>query len=246
MRKPAAALALATLLAIAGGAWATGCTDLASDCQLLFTCPPLPPPMCSNIFPPGDCATCTEASCCQELADCNGDNACIGACLLGLWPVLSVCDSGNAKTHLDAITTCQAKSCSPACDPADECNAVTNAGCGPGSICDAVFPGMFACIQFPGTLGKACDPCDYDFGMYCGAGLRCLAGAHQCARFCCADADCGASGKCVTDPAIVFTDPLMVKGVTVGVCLGADGMTPVCDAPATAPSKGSCVTDFAP
>jgi hypothetical protein len=76
-----------------------------------------------------------------------------------------------------------------------------------------------------------CGPCD-DKSTACLGGLTCL--SSQCAKFCCADGDCG-SGVC---------EPIGSFGV--GVCVTAASVdagmpAPSCDAPATSPSQGACV-----
>src|SRR6185503_11843002 len=111
-------------------------------------------------------------------------------CIFGLWPIHPECTAGNTKTRLDALASCMASKCSPACNPKDQCNPVTNAGCGPGESCDAVYPGMFACLPGFGMAAAICQPCNIDSGPYCAPGLRCNDASQTCARFCCNDGDC--------------------------------------------------------
>jgi len=250
MRPHAAAMALVTLAALACGVWASGCNGLTSDCELDLTCPTATTtttaaPQCHGFLSPGDCASCVEAQCCQEMQDCALDSTCINDCLFNVWPPADVCNAGDTKKRLDTITTCFKGKCSSACRSLDECNPVTNDGCdtASGEACDAVYPGQFACLPSFGTLAGICQPCDNFYSPYCSPGLRCHAATHECARYCCTDADCG-SGKCVIDPAVVFGLPLSVSGDNVGLCLDSAGTTPACDAPATSSSLGICVGGF--
>ena len=73
-------------------------------------------------------------------------------------------------------------------------------------------------------------------GPNCVAGNTCI-DSGMCARYCCADSDCGTGGVCDK------TD----YGPEAGVCVTAivtDGGTesPACSAPATSPSTGTCFT----
>jgi hypothetical protein len=248
MRIPAATtMALATLAALLGGVWASGCTGLSTDCDLNLTCPPTapppPPPMCSGFYIPGDCDTCLQSSCCQELADCAANGVCLDGCIFGLWPAFAGCDAGNTKTTLDALKACMAGKCSPACNPKDMCNPVTNVGCGPAEACDAVYPGMFACIPGFGMPAQLCAACNLNGGPYCGPGLRCDDASQKCARYCCNDMDCG-TGRCELDPVKAIGAPLAIPGLMVGVCVTMAGTGPSCDAPMMSSSMGTCVTDF--
>jgi len=239
MRIPATTMALATLAALLGGIWASGCTGLSTDCELNLTCPP--PPKCSGLYIPGPCDACMQSSCCKELADCAADGTCLNGCIYSLWPAFPGCDPGTTKA-LDTIRGCMASKCSPACDPKDQCNPVTNAGCGGGmEVCDAVYPGMFACIG--AGMAQACQPCDVDIGPFCAPGLRCHDLSHQCAHFCCNDMDCG-TGRCELDQVKAFGDPLAIPGLMVGICVNMAGTAPSCDAPMMSPSMGTCITDF--
>lgn len=121
------------------------------------------------------------------------------------------------------------------------------------------------------TLCQMCDP-TASSGPFCAGGTTCWptdasGTTAECARFCCTDADCG-SGVCVTSNGM---GPFFPVTPGLGICLAAsqDGGAPeggtgdagaddagtggagagdggtvilACDAPAVAPSMGSCVT----
>ena len=126
------------------------------------------------------------------------------------------------------------------------CNPVTNEPCALGEACDAGDNAFFRYAE--GNVGGLCEPCDSDAGEFCRGGLACV--GNTCMRFCCTDADCG-TGSCVkTDRG---AEPFFDFAPDVGLCLveesgtgggGAGGGGPVsgpgCDAPAEAPSMGSC------
>jgi len=127
------------------------------------------------------------------------------------------------------------------------CNPVTNEPCALGEACDAA-DNAFVCFA-EGNVGGLCEPCDSDAGEFCQGGLACV--GTTCMRYCCTDADCG-TGTCVkTDRQAA---PFFDFAPDVGLCLveesgtggggGAGGGGPVsgpgCDAPAEAPSMGSC------
>lgn len=111
-----------------------------------------------------------------------------------------------------------------------ECNPVTNDGCdsAAGEACDATADG-FVCFPAPNDVAL-CGECSNSAGPFCEAGSTCVgAEGTQCVKYCCDDGDCG-SGVCDTG------------GGLVGVCVVAAGGTePACDAPAVAPSNGSCL-----
>lgn len=144
------------------------------------------------------------------------------------------------------------------------CNPVTNAGCSDGDACeteaDTSGQSLFGFVCYPGPNTVAdcgsCDPTGQN-PPYCAPGSICFpidqAGTMgQCAHYCCSDADCGPDGAClVTDTSHnPFFAPV---SSTLGVCISAaspdagagDGGVArsfVCNAPATSPSNGSCVT----
>lgn len=248
MRLSATLMALSLIGATAAGIWASGCTEYSTDCDLNLTCPPAPPPpapVCAGLYIPGDCNDCLQKSCCQELSDCSTDTngLCLNACIFGLWPALPECSTGQTKMRLDTLKACMANKCSPACDPKDMCNPVTNGGCNPSTAaCDAVYPGMFACVDLYGAPAQACQPCDIEAGPYCGGGLRCHPTLHQCGHFCCNDMDCG-TGRCELDPVKAIGATLAVPDQSVGICVTMDGTGIACDAPMMSPSMGICITD---
>jgi hypothetical protein len=138
------------------------------------------------------------------------------------------------------------------------CNPVTNAGCKSGSACDYSTDSAgnvigFRCYinQTPAPLCGSCDT------VSCGGDTTCFyvdqtQTTAACARYCCSDTDCG-SGTCqfddgATPPTLLFAPAAPTLGVCVasatvdaGPDAGAAGVFS-CDAPATAPSMGSCVT----
>jgi hypothetical protein len=115
-----------------------------------------------------------------------------------------------------------------------KCNPVTNAPCMTGHTCDAaenmmtkMFAG-FECFGPPNTQ-MLCQDCNNSMGPFCVGTHGCFGG--KCARYCCDDGDCG-TGKCEH----LWAD----KGFAeVGLCVKDNASA--CDAPAEAPSKGSCV-----
>lgn len=115
----------------------------------------------------------------------------------------------------DACFTCIEGSC---CAELDACLGDTNcSGClsGSGTSCDTdpLLADVSTCL-------------DASCSAECGA-------PGECARFCCTDGDCG-TGVCDKD---------LTGDANVGICVATAMMTPpACDAPATSPSNGSCVT----
>lgn len=69
-----------------------------------------------------------------------------------------------------------------------------------------------------------------------------------CARYCCTDADCGATGRCELDPMKAFGAQLAVPGDVVGVCVSMASPTDAaCDMlPEPPPSGGTCFGGFPP
>ncbi|MEZ4311954.1 MAG: hypothetical protein R3F14_28330 [Polyangiaceae bacterium] len=159
----------------------------------------------------GLCGTCAQDHCCAEVAACKGDPECI-QCISGA-PGSPGC-AGNAAAT--AALACLGASCGAECSDqprgggcdapamapsggacvvlggAVMCNPVTNEGCDSllGETCDRAGGG-FACQPAPWNKGL-CESCA--MGDRCGPGLVC-SGDGRCARYCCADADCG-TGTC--------------------------------------------------
>jgi hypothetical protein len=82
-----------------------------------------------------------------------------------------------------------------------ECNPVTNAGCAANEACDSNGNG-YECYPATAPDNKTCgQDCGNGPGLgFCAGKLSCVdvggANAGKCGRYCCTDADCGASGKC--------------------------------------------------
>jgi hypothetical protein len=120
---------------------------------------------------------------------------------------------------------------------------VTSAGCAVATWCDATWPGEFFCAQETGGASAICAKCDDFNGPGCAPGLHCTGSPGICVRFCCDDGDCG-SGTCDTNVKQVFGMALSA-GDDVGLCMAADGGKGfACDAPAMAPSNGTCAGTF--
>ncbi len=238
--RPAVPLALAALAALLGLAW--GCTTLSGDCSLNLDCPGTPVPMCTGVLYPGDCTTCIEGYCCQELATCYADQECLYGCYEGFFPPDPDCASPPSQAPFEALLACQKQFCNAPCTFADTCNPVTGKGCA-DDTCDSVYPGYFDCTGDTGTPVKLCGACDNVNSPFCGAELHCLPKTSTCARYCCTDADCG-TGRCELDQTIVFGSALPDTKTIVGVCLTQDGSGPACDAPAVAASMGTCAPSF--
>ncbi|UQA56827.1 hypothetical protein [Polyangium aurulentum] len=246
MRAPARIMALVTLAGLVLGAWATGCTDLSSDCELNLNCPPtVAPTSCQGLFFSPGCDSCLQGTCCGALGACNASNACMNGCVFGESPSPPACSMGETKELLDALGTCMTGACKAEC-LFDRCNPITSNGCPMAeAACDLVYPGMFVCLGFGASPAPLCGPCDNLEGPYCGPGLRCHHKSGTCARYCCSDADCG-TGRCELDPMLAFGSPILVAGDNVGVCVTMDGTGPACDAPAVSPSGGTCAAGFPP
>lgn len=81
-----------------------------------------------------------------------------------------------------------------------DCNPVTNEGCQVGEVCD-IGGVRFQCYPAADATEDVCTACsNIDGGPYCKAGMTCDGNNDTgvCHRYCCTDADCGASGKCVS------------------------------------------------
>jgi hypothetical protein len=129
--------------------------------------------------------------------------------------------------------------------PDVRCNPVTSEPCNATADqehCDRVVVGDkiagFHCF-LRAHDALLCDACNYNFGgdycargHTCGDGLGDVALTGTCGRYCCDDGDCG-TGTCLKG---VFAD----ADPDLGICETQVG-GPGCDAPAAAPSLGSCV-----
>lgn len=90
---------------------AAGCVctrACAAECGSTLSCRGVA--KCGYKFPAGDCATCTEASCCQEALDCGADGQCY-LCLKGA-DADPACATNAARKKL---ATCVSTSCSREC-----------------------------------------------------------------------------------------------------------------------------------
>lgn len=240
LRLPALVL-LAIAVAIG---WAAGCSDLSNDCDLNVTCED--PDACSGVLAAGTCNECLQAACCAEAAACKRDGDCV-ECARTHDTGSSACQDGATRAALGALSACLDARCASACATQDTCNPVTNGGCLNGAGCDLgaeMPPFNFTCYPPPFGAGlcEACEPGSVN-GPFCDPTLTCVRATKTCARFCCTDADCG-SGTCEIDPMKAFQGALANAGDHVGICLL--GGQPACDAPATAPSKGTCVGSVSP
>jgi hypothetical protein len=210
------------------------CDDYCLDCHAYLTYYTDPATICN----PGS----------QALYDALDDCACTSICVTEC--AQNFC---NSQLPSQACIDCIDMSCKPqydACfadiEPFVQCNPVTNEPCNETADqehCDRVLVGDevvgWQCnLRTQDAL--LCDACNYNFGgtycfrgHTCGDGLGDISVTGTCARYCCDDGDCG-TGTCLKG---VFSsaDP------DVGICdtqVGGAG----CDAPADAPSLGSCVS----
>lgn len=238
-------LAIASLVA-----WASGCSDLEDDCELLVTCPETKePPQCQGQLYSLKCDTCLQAKCCQEVSDCLGNNPCGTYCMFGIMPAPAECNAGKAGELFGAITSCLRTNCAAECGEASYCNPVTHNGCpNDGTQCEIVYPGFFACVP-PGaaTPSALCGNCNFAMGPYCGSGLRCDVTTLKCGRYCCSDGDCG-TGRCELNQNVVFGYSTLNPNDMVGLCMNMDPtMGPACDASGLPPpSGGTCFSTFPP
>jgi hypothetical protein len=188
-----------------------------------YTIPTPPPPACVHttdaglpdggaaacdglIAMPNACDTCAEEKCCAELSACNLIPNCL-ACLVGDPSVnAAICGAQDITDATDAISACKSGCCAAACSE-KLCNPVTNEGCSAagGEACDIAGDGSFVC-QPPVNNTPRCGDCS---SAFCVAGTTCNPKDLTCARYCCADTDCG-SGAC--DLAVLH-DP------KVGICV---------------------------
>lgn len=217
----------------AGGSTDTGGTTTTTTTTSMSTTTPtmttssMTSTDCKGIAPQGPagaCPTCSEGSCCAELAACNAVGGCVDCVYNGVG-----CDALATTDEADALYACLDTSCATDCQPPSNCNPVTNEGCNAaaGEACDFAQWGSFACYPAPND-NAICTACGSADG-YCQGGMTC---AGTCAKFCCDDGDCG-TGKC---------DSTNTGGV-VGICVDmADATKPACDPPAMSPSMGACFT----
>jgi hypothetical protein len=160
------------------------------------------------------------------------------------------CNAGQTGERFTKLTTCLQTNCSTQCGAKSYCHPVTHTMCATdGTQCELVYPGIFACVPpIPGgTPAQVCQPCSFDFGPYCGSGLRCDVTSLQCARYCCSDLDCG-TGRCELNQNAVFGYTTLNPADMVGLCMAIDPATgPACDAPALPPpSGGMCLASIMP
>ncbi len=184
---------------------------------------------CAGLTNGSECGLCVEEKACPEFFVCNEDIDC-SDCLSGAG---TDCENNDLLTALnDAITA----NCDAECTAKSECNPVTNEGCpDAGSACDLGSGGVFVCFGPPNDVAL-CGACSNQNGPFCSPTMHCNEDANggKCARYCCGDGDCG-TGTC--DMASL----MLPNGI--GVCVGMDMGAPTlasCDAPAEAPSMGSC------
>jgi hypothetical protein len=143
--------------------------------------------------------------------------------------------------------------------PGVQCNPVTNAGCVDGEACDVLTDSLGSVLGFfcypPPNTAAICSPCAAGTkgGPFCAPGGTCFS-LHMksaCARYCCADADCGPDAACDTQMGTLFG----ILARDVGICVassapdggagtgdGGPAYALACNPPATVPSNGSCVT----
>jgi hypothetical protein len=172
-------------------------------------------------FPQAACGTCLEDACCDALAACAKDAACSSCVTTG-----DAKDCTKAKALAGAVEDCRTVHCKKPCSPAPPpvacsaptdfakapsggkcvtidkqavaCNPVTQEGCDAknGEACDVQKSGGNVGFQcYPGKNdAKLCGECDGTNGPFCAPGTSC--DGTLCARFCCADADCGAGATC--------------------------------------------------
>jgi hypothetical protein len=169
---------------------------------------------CSKAFKmPTACGLCIESTCCGELTACAAIPNCLD-CGTGAVQDPLICNAADIVAGITAILACDQGCCTADCySPLVPCNPVTNAPCDTanGEECDVAKDGKggYQCYSEQ-TEGAICSMCDPSNGLYCGAGLTCLADG-GCAKYCCDDGDCG-SGTC---------DKTMLPGgeTKLGVCL---------------------------
>jgi hypothetical protein len=134
-----------------------------------------------------DCVCQKDSLCCSK----TWDNICVDE--VGLFGCGTAC-VGVKLPACDAPATAGSKgSCFQ--KGSSTCNPVTNDSCAADEACDLnVQTGFFECFPPDNTVIQ-CGACDVN-GPFCTGTLHCF--NQQCARFCCTDADCGASGTCDT------------------------------------------------
>lgn len=167
-------------------------------------------------------------SCCAASEACSKDSVC-DACLQD--PNGAGCAN---NTNFNALTQCQSDKCYQACT-FNACNPVSNNECKgtSGSACDLASDGGFLCFEGPFNTGKCGEACGTD--NFCEGGYTCI--EKKCARYCCADSDCGPSGTCSKT----------AGHPDVGVCLQKGNQQPVCQGLAANPTSScSPVDDLTP
>lgn len=180
--------------------------------------PPLAPEIAQRcrraLDAPLDCIDCIEASCCVEAVRCGEDLRCKPCIQPGQGT-----ECADPPPAAEAFFQCKLDHCADACPPsfvaqtgepapnATEgtssptcvtigapliaCDPITSEPCPSDEVCAATADG-FACR--PGGAGRGLlEPCGHSAWDVCGRGLHCIG---RCARFCCADVDCGFGGVC--------------------------------------------------
>jgi hypothetical protein len=244
--RPRHALPIAVV--VLAHAWAAGCSDLSSDCELNLTCvegasssgggaPPdagQAPDAGADAAAPADAGADASAAChgifapgecttCLEASCCGEIAACTAdakcfACYTGQ-VAIDECHAASTEAALQQIIGCQGAKCTEACMPKDTCNPVTSAGC-EAQAGSACDLGAVGTFQcFPPPNEVAlCETCTPGAGKYCAPGMTCLFPVNRCARYCCTDADCG-TGTCWHDATRIFGAPLALAEDDVGVCV---------------------------
>lgn len=189
-----------------------------------------------------ECETCLVSACCFEVEECAVRGNCIGCSEKGG----PACDDAAIEAA-DGLLNCSLLNCKAACivgltpdcaapvtapsngscvamvgEAPFTCNPVTGMPCdtGNGHACDFNFQNSSLVCYAPPNTKKTCEVCGTDPNSYCSPGNTCVGG--QCARFCCDDNDCSATGKC---------EPAALEGLSVGFSFG--GKIGVCVSTAT-------------
>jgi hypothetical protein len=108
------------------------------------------------------------------------------------------------------------------CSPVAGCDAVRDAGCGPGLVCRLALTGASAaegvCLV-PAALVPSGARCEREVGGVCVPGHDCIAGrdGHRCYRLCYTDESVEGCGRCAALTA--SGGPLTHQGRELGVCL---------------------------
>ncbi len=176
------------------------------------------PADCDGTLYDQPCGPCLEDRCCDELISSNGDGAADELVTCAQQSCTAECFSSAPFAYECSIPplgpdelaaadgSCIAIAGSIACNP------VTQEGCdlAAGGVCD-FDSGGFSCYYDDSAVKNVCEPCGMTGSDYCVAGLGCIV---ECARYCCADADCN-GGQCVK---ISKGLPLFAKAPGLGLC----------------------------